>query len=180
MLFIFTIKLYARINIFNVIKKKHGQEMLKITRNLEELITKHRKIRLDIDFIIKCKREGLILTFASVKLAIRHGIQRLRRNIARKIMESELQHKHIEKRKIKNKILETTLNLRNNVSSIIYRTVLHQINKAIKSRTKSILTSHDKKLKILRQRQHCNEESDYCNSYFKYTVCNMSSYQFIS
>ena len=114
MLFIFTIKLYARINIFNVIKKKHGQEMLKITRNLEELITKHRKIRLDIDFIIKCKREGLIPTFASVKLAIRHSAQRLRRNIARKIMESELQHKHIEKRKIKNKILETTLKLRNN------------------------------------------------------------------
>ena len=51
------IKLYARINILNVIKKKHGQEMLKIIRNLEEL---NRKIKLDIDFIIKCKREGLI------------------------------------------------------------------------------------------------------------------------
>ena len=92
-------------------------------------------------------------------------------------MESELQHKHIEKRKIKKKILETTLKLRNNISSIIYRTVLHQINKATKSRTKSILTRHDKKLKILRQRQHHNEESDYCNNCFKYTVCNMSSYQ---
>ena len=47
-------------------------------------------------------------------------------------MESELQHKHIEKRKTKKKILETTLKLRNNVSSIIYWTILHQINKAIK------------------------------------------------
>ena len=104
------IKLYARINILNVIKKKHGQEMLKIIRNLEEL---NRKIKLDIDFIIKCKREGLITTFATVKLATRHGTRRLRTNIARKIMESELQHKHIEKRKIKQKILETTLKLRN-------------------------------------------------------------------
>ena len=74
-------------------------------------------------------------------------------------------------------ILETTLKLRNNVSSIICQTVLHQINKAIKSQTKSILTSHDKKLTILRQRQHHNDQSDYCNNYFKYTVCNMSSYQ---
>ena len=150
---LFTIKLHALINIFNVIKKKHGQEILKITRNLEELITKHRKIKLDIDFIIKCKREGLIPTFASIKLAIRHGTQHLRRKLARKIMESELQHKYIEKRKIKKKILETTLKLRNNVSLIIYRTVLHQINTAIKSRTKSILTRHDKKFKILCPRQ---------------------------
>ena len=55
---LFKIKLHARINIFNVIKKKYGQETLKITRNLEELITKHLKIKLHIDFIIKCKREG--------------------------------------------------------------------------------------------------------------------------
>ena len=100
---------------------------------------KLRVIKLDIDFIIKCKREGLIPTFAFVKLAIKHDTQRLRRNIARKIMESERQHEHIEKRKIKRKILETTLKLRNNISSIIYWTVLHQINKATKSRTKSYL-----------------------------------------
>ena len=92
-------------------------------------------------------------------------------------MESELQHKHIEKWKVKKKILETTLILRNNVSSINYQADFHQINKAIKSRTKSTLTRHDKELKILSQRQHHNEESDYCNNYFKYTVCNMSSYQ---
>ena len=53
---LFSIKLYAQINIFNVIKKKHGQEILKIKRNLEELIKKRCKIKLDIDFIIKCKR----------------------------------------------------------------------------------------------------------------------------
>ena len=98
-------KTVSRLNIFSVVKKKNGKEMLKITRNLEELITKHRKIKLDKDFIIKFKREGLISTFASVKLEIRHGPQRLRRNMVEKNnnnnnnkkMESELQHKHIEK-----------------------------------------------------------------------------------
>ena len=117
--------------------KRHGEEILKITRNLEELITKHRKIKLDIDFVIKCKCEGLIPTFMSVKLAIRHSTQRLIKHVARKIMKSELQHKQLEKRKIKKRILETTLKLRNNVSSITYQTVLYQIIKAIKSRTKS-------------------------------------------
>ena len=75
--------------------------MVRITRNLEELITKHHKIKRDINFTIKCKCEGLIPTFASIKLSIRHGTQHLRRNTARKIMESELHHKHIKKRKIK-------------------------------------------------------------------------------
>ena len=90
---------------------------------------------------------------------------------------SELQHKQIKKRKIKNKILETKLKLINNVSSIIYRTALNQINNAIKSSIKSIVTCHEKKLKSLCQRQHHNEESDYCSNYLEYKVCNMSSYQ---
>ena len=67
----------------------------------------------------------------------------LKKQIARKIMESELQQKHIEKRKIKKKILEM-LKLKNNVASIIYRTVFHQIDKIIKSQRRSILTRHGK------------------------------------
>lgn len=78
LIILFKTKLHARINIFNVIKKKYGQETLKIASNLE-VITKHRKIKLDIDFIIK--RKGLIPTSVPVKLAIRHGTKRFSRNI---------------------------------------------------------------------------------------------------
>ena len=38
-------------------------------------------------------------------------------------------------------------------------------------------TSWHKKLKTLRKRQNHSRESDYCNNYLKYTVCNKSSYQ---
>ena len=69
---VFTIKLYARSNIFNVPRNKHGGEALKIIRNLE-LITEHLKVKLDIDFVIKCRCVGLIPMFASAKLATRHG-----------------------------------------------------------------------------------------------------------
>ena len=67
--------------------------------------------------------------------------------------------------------------LRNNVSYIIYWTVLHQINKAIKSRVISIHTPKNKKLKIQCQRQHHNKESDHCNNYLKYVNFNMPWYQ---
>ena len=76
---LFKTKLHARINIFNVIKKKYGQETLEIASNLEEVITKHRKIKLHIDFIVK--RKGLIPTSVPIKLAIRHGTKRFSRNI---------------------------------------------------------------------------------------------------
>ena len=75
----------------------------------------------------------------------------------------------------KKKILETMFKLRNNVSSIIYWTVLHQINKAIKSRVISIHTRKNKKLKILCQRQHHNKESDHCNNYLKYVIISVIS-----
>ena len=48
-----TIKLFAHIDIFKIVKRTYGQEIIKITRNLEDLISKHHKIKLDINFIKK-------------------------------------------------------------------------------------------------------------------------------
>ena len=46
-----TIKLFAHIDIFKIVKRMYGQKIIKITRNLEDLISKHHKIKLDINFI---------------------------------------------------------------------------------------------------------------------------------
>ena len=48
LLILFTIKVYARINIFKVVTRKHGQGIFKVARNLEDLLTKPQKNRLDI------------------------------------------------------------------------------------------------------------------------------------
>ena len=72
-LVIFTIKVYARINVFKVVTRKYGQDIVKIARKLEDLLTKHQKNGLDIKFIKTCKRENLTPTFATVNLAIKHG-----------------------------------------------------------------------------------------------------------
>ena len=65
---LFVIKLYARINIFRLIRGKHGQEVLKHVRSLEENKSSLMKIESDISFIKACKVEQLIPTFAKVKL----------------------------------------------------------------------------------------------------------------
>ena len=57
LLILFTIKVYARINILKVVTRKHGQNIVKIARNLENLLVKHQKNGLDIKFVKTCKKE---------------------------------------------------------------------------------------------------------------------------
>ena len=67
------IKLYARINIFKKIKKKHKQNVLNVVRKYERLLAKFMKLQANIKFIKTCKKEYLVPKFANVKLATKSG-----------------------------------------------------------------------------------------------------------
>ena len=93
-------------------------------------------------------------------------------------MDAELQNKHTEKWKLKKQIFEVTGKLRRKVTVLIYSTILHQINKAIKSKETAISTRHTKKINKLRQRQQqIRSAQNHSTTYLKHTVCNMSSYE---
>ena len=91
-------------------------------------------------------------------------------------MNAERQNKHKEKHNLNKQILGTSSQLKRCLTSIIYIALLHQINKAIKSKIKAVSARHLKKLKNLRLRQ--NNVSPRKNNlvYLKHTICNMSSY----
>ena len=91
---IFIIKLYARNNIFKYIKKKHGRDLIKVVRDSKQKKTKFEKLIAHIAFIKLCKKEQLTPTFAKVNVSIRNGTYKLKRKIARLVMETELQNKH--------------------------------------------------------------------------------------
>ena len=95
---LFIIKLYARNNVFKHIKKRHGQEIIRIVRSFENLKTKYVKVAADIRFIKSCRNENIIPTFAKVNLSLKHGTDKLQLRIARIVMETELQNKYQEKR----------------------------------------------------------------------------------
>ena len=94
---LFIIKLYSRNNVFKHIKKKRGQEMIRIVRLFENLKAKYVKVAADIEFIKSCKNENIIPTFAKVNLSLKHGNYKLQLRIARVVMKSKLQNKHCEK-----------------------------------------------------------------------------------
>ena len=64
-------------------------------------------------------------------------------------MSTELQNKHIQKRKLKKEIKKICTELKRTVSLIILNTCFHQINIALKSKLKKITKRHDTKLTSL-------------------------------
>ena len=93
----------------------------------------------DIVFIKLCKKEQLIPIFAKVNVSIRNGTYNLKRKIARLVMETELQNKHREKRKLRKDIRSINMLLSTSLSVIVYNALLHQINIAVKYRIIKLL-----------------------------------------
>ena len=123
---LFIIKLYAKY-IFTRIKKKHGQHV----RSYESLMTKYMKVTADIKFIKLCKVEKIMPTFAKVNLTIKSGSRKLKLRIARLVMESEIQSKHLEKKKLKKELRLSCIQLKSVLGLFLYNALLHQVSFAV-------------------------------------------------
>ena len=133
--------------------KKHGQDILRVARKLEDLINKRTKIELHINFIKICKKEDLIPTFAKVNVAIKHGTQKLKMNLVHAVMETKMQNKHDQERKIKKQIWDIKFQLKSSLTLILYNTLSHRINVAVKSTVKAVTTRHLNNLSNLRNKR---------------------------
>ena len=114
----------------------------------------------DIKFIKSCQTANVIPTFANVNLSTQYGACKLKKGIPRIIMENVSQCKHTEKKKVRKEILELDKKLWLSLSIVIYHTLLHQINIAVKSRLKAISKRHAKKLTMFNNRQNKAECQD--------------------
>ena len=130
----FAIKLLARLSIFEYIEKKHGRLVLENIRSLEKAKCKWFKISKNINFIKTCKTENLLTTFAKVKLVIKSGNKKIQRKIARIIMNTELQQKYYEKRKLKPEIIQLLMKLKAEVGLLLFNGVIYSLVKSIKQK----------------------------------------------
>ena len=94
-------------------------------------------------------------------------------------MVTELQNKHHERRKLKKDIIKTTSKLKSSLSFIMYSTLLHQMNIAVKSKSRAITFRHKKKLLNLREKQKQHQHHDTLLLYVKKlcAICHHTSYQ---
>ena len=82
---------------------------------------------------------------------------RIFRRIARIVMESQL---HSEKKKLNKESTILNNQLKTSLNIILYNTLIHQVNIAIKSCFKSIRLRHNKKLiKFRKSQQKCNKST---------------------
>ena len=70
LVFTFLIKIFSRKPIFTHIKEQYGNEALRQCRGYEREVIRYEKLRYDLRFLLVCKKEGLLPTFARPKLSI--------------------------------------------------------------------------------------------------------------
>ena len=68
------------------------------------------KINADIKYIKSCKKEELITRVAKVNLALKNWTTRLKKKIAKLVMEAELQNKHTERKARKKELRSISVN----------------------------------------------------------------------
>ena len=104
----------------NLVFYKHEQDIITLVRSYESLKTKYMKVQSKIKFIKSCKKESLISTFAKVNLSIKNSNRKLKLCIPKIVMESEMENKHLKKKKLKKDIALISNQLKIGLGVLLY------------------------------------------------------------
>ena len=96
-------------------------------------MTKDMKVTADIKFVKLCKVDKIIPLFAKSNLSIKSGSRELKLRIARVVMESEFQSKHLEKKKLKKELRLICIQPKSVLGSFLYDDLLHHVSLAVKA-----------------------------------------------
>ena len=122
----FIFKILSRKPLFTYIKEKHGTETLRQCRGFEKIVIRYEKSLQDLRFLLTCKKEGLIPTFAKPKLSV-EGSTRIRKGIAKILIKSELKVKHRIKNELKKEIDRLCQSIRGSVSWMLFNTLRYKV-----------------------------------------------------
>ena len=91
---------------------------------IEKLQAKYQKAIADLKHIKTCKKESLIPTFVKVNFSMKNKAYKLRRKISLLVMNTELENKQSEKRKLQKEIKKMYMKMKRNLDLIVLSTVL--------------------------------------------------------
>ena len=93
---------------------------VKIVRTSEQVKRCYVKVNEDITFIKICRKQGLLPKLAKIRLLIRSDSMKLKRKIARLIMEAEIQSKPLERRKLKREMIKICNQMKEDIGLILF------------------------------------------------------------
>ena len=126
-----------------LIEENYGPIGIIVAKSIGTYRTKLSKIKCDIDFLLTCKRNIVIPTFARKKLAVKFNFQ-LRNKISQQIIDAELKNKHRKKRIIFNKIKKRQDALKSRVGYVTCVVFYHSNNKVISKKRARLYVRIDK------------------------------------
>ncbi len=146
----FLIKIFSRKPIFTHIKEQYGIEALRQCRGYEKEVIRYEKLCYDLRFLLVCKKEGLVPTFARPKLSIT-GNDKLRKEIAALIIKTELKNKHRLKNQLKEELRSRNETIRQSTSFILFHSLRYKIRLILEAKRKKWSSVHRRKLLALRE-----------------------------
>ena len=67
-LFVVRYRFPTQFSIISILRKRHGENLVKSVRELEKLDIRHKKVQLDLEFLQTCKKNNVIPKFLKFKL----------------------------------------------------------------------------------------------------------------
>ena len=163
---LFLYKLYVHINIFKHIEEKYGQSEIKLTRTIQKQHIKITKMKYDINYLLYCKRNGLIPHFARPKLAAKIN-KYLRDKIRRQILDAEIRNKHRKKKGLLLQVKNNTDSLTNKITFITKLVLYRKIKLIIMKEETKWSNTHKRKLDRLQ-----SEKPQFDKRWVYYRKCN--------
>ena len=145
---IFAIKLLSK-NAFNYIRRKHGSTTVRQWRSFERLNYRYDKLRCDLRFLLTCKKEKLVPVFAQPKISIKAD-QKLKNDIARLIIKTEINNKHIAKKNLKAELRKTSDELKGSSSFVLFYAMKYRIRRNVANKKLGWIKKQSDKLSRLR------------------------------
>ena len=90
------------------------------------------KLKTKVFYIKSCKKENLIPTFAKVNLSKKSGGYKLQKKVVKLVMDTKLQDKHYQIRKIRMEIRSIAISLKISIRLILFNGVIHHVEVAYK------------------------------------------------
>ena len=111
---------------------------------------------MDLNYLLTCKKEKLIPTFAKPKLSIGGG-EHLRLKIAKLVIGTEIKNKHAKKRTLRREIKDLNRKIESKLGLLSYNALKYRISREVSKKKKKWTVTHDKKLNNLRSVKERND-----------------------
>ena len=111
---------------------------------LERISMRYEKTSCDLTFLLTCKKENLLPTFAKPKIGT-YVCVKAKRDMAKIIIKTELKNKHRLRNRLRNDLRKKTLELKNSTNLLFFSALRYKIRGTVSWKKQKWITVHEKK-----------------------------------